>query len=159
MIRRLNDMDYATRKTFALLFLLLYAGIGFTAHAVSGDRGEDAYPFFSWFLFVNVPQRVQTGFDVQVTAIDGQPVAPVSILVSDAYRNELRAREIVALESRLGDALKYGGTQEGTDARRALESGFTKNVTYRVREITYDPLAYFKDKTVLRETILAEFSL
>lgn len=143
-------MGLIQQKTVAILFLALYAGIGFSAHALSGEKGEDAYPFFSWFLFVNVPQRVQTGFDVRI--------GNLRLLDSPEFRSGLMRREAATLENRIGEAVKSGSAQRIQAARRDIESRLPAGTTYLVREITYDPLEYFTAKSTLRESIIGEFT-
>jgi len=154
MIPHLTDMPYARARTAALIGLSIYIAVGFSAHVLS-NGGEDAYPFFSWFLFVNVPQRVQSGFDVVV--VDG--MGAQSLTESDAFFGDGMMRDILALENRLGRAVKGGNPLEIAEARRELESFLSGPVTYRVREITYDPLEYFSSKAVLEATVLAEYLL
>gem|GEM_PF-2247105 len=150
-----NDMNYATGKGYAILFLTLYASIGFATHALSNNSGEDAYPFFSWFLFVNVPPRIQTGFDVHTVEVNSSQ----SLRQSALFRDEgLMRRDIVALENRIGQAAKSGNAEEIRSARRSIESRLPAGTVYRVREITYDPLKYFISKSVLIESTVSEFT-
>jgi hypothetical protein len=146
-------MDFARKKAVALVCLIVYVCIGFSAHALSPES-ENAYPFFSWFLFVQVPPRVQTGFEVRVVlATSTQPIRTSA----DFDAHGLMQRDIIMLEARIGHAVKGGNPEEIRTAREGLEARMTSGAKYELVEITYNPLEYFKNKTTHGESVLAQF--
>lgn len=155
-------MNYGRTKRTLITFLISYAFIGFGAHITSASN-EDAYPFFSWFLFVTVPPRVQSGFDIVIVSAHGQkleiPAFPLNrpdVFVSGG----LTEGDISALAERLGRSVLGRQDREVLGVRSELETHFnTPRATYVVREFTYDPLEYFKSKSVASTTVLAEFTV
>ena len=58
-------MTYKVLKTTVILFLLGYFSVGVSAYFLKKGT-EDFYPFFSWFLFNEVPKRNQVDFDLVI---------------------------------------------------------------------------------------------
>ncbi len=155
-------MTFARAQAIAIIFLCLYAGIGFTAH-LAAREAEDVYPFFSWFLFVTVPQRSQSSFDIRIIAVDGKELDPPQLLFQNAeafMRPDPAKRDMLALAlaQALGRALRQENQIEIERFREQLASRFIIPVTYEVREIGYDPIEYFKSKSVATSTILGTFT-
>lgn len=152
-------MSYEHTKKALLIFLVVYAFIGFGAHATSTST-EDAYPFFSWFLFVTVPPRIQSGFDIVLVSVDGERLeTPVSLLESpDVFLSEgIAEQNISALTERFVHAIRGRRNEDIVVLRQELEAQFNKHISYAVREYSYDTLEYFKNKRIASSTILAEF--
>lgn len=151
-------MTYTRTKYLLIIFLMLYALIGVSAHITSNAQ-EDTYPFFSWFLFVTVPARTQTGFDFMITSVNGEHFdSPVSLLSRpDLFSSgDLSAQRISELAQRLGQALRDNRQDTAAAARTALESHFTTpHTTYLVREFTYSPIEYFKTGATASTSVLA----
>ena len=152
-------MSYERAKRILVVCLMLYAVIGFGAHATSTGT-EDAYPFFSWFLFVTVPPRVQSGFDIMLVSTKGKSLeAPVPLVSRpDIFSSEeMSEQRLSAITEMLARSIQ--GQEDGriSELRRQLEAPFSSQASYIVREYTYDPLLYFKTKQVASSTVLAEF--
>jgi len=153
-------MSYSQAKAFVLMFLCGYAFLGILAHATS--RGEeDVYPIFSWFLFVNVPPHMQSGFDVNILSVSGKPVAqPNEILVRPEIfaLNGLMTRDIISLKRDLARAVIEHRTGDIAILRARLESHFHSKTVYMLSETRYDALDYFLTKQVATSTPIVTFT-
>ncbi len=152
-------MNYTNAKKTIATFLILYAFVGFGAHATSVST-EDAYPFFSWFLFVTVPPRIQSGFDIMLVSVDGERLeTPVHLLDRpDVFSSEgVTERELSEITQRFAHSIRGKRHEQISELRRMLEVHFSTHASYAVREYSYDPLEYFKNKKVSSSIILAEF--
>lgn len=155
-------MSYERTKRLLAGFLVLYALIGFGAH-VTHTSSEDVYPFFSWFLFVTVPPRVQAKFDFVLISVNGQnietPVSPLSR--PDVFSPEgVTEQNLSELAEHLRKALQVNDTGDVTYVRGEFEKHFTvSRASYGVRETTYNPIDYFKNGTVASSTVFAEFNV
>lgn len=152
-------MNYLRTKKILAMFLILYAFIGFGAHTTS-TATEDAYPFFSWFLFVTVPPRTQSGFDVMLVSVNGKRLETPAPLLSrpDVFAGDgLTEQYLSALTERLAHSVRGRRSEQISETRRGLETRFSTEASYAVRAYTYDTLEYFKTKQVASSTVLAEF--
>ncbi len=152
-------MNYARTKKTLLVFLTLYAFVGFGAHIASTST-EDAYPFFSWFLFVTVPPRTQSGFDITLVSVDGKRLETPAALLGrpDVFSSDgLTEQYLSALAERLAHSIRGRRNDQITETRRELETHFNVEASYAVRAYTYDTLKYFKTKQIASSTVLAEF--
>ncbi|MEN9561391.1 MAG: hypothetical protein RIQ56_664 [Candidatus Parcubacteria bacterium] len=152
--------EYPTARNCVFVFLVTYALIGFGAHIFSKGQ-EDVYPFFSWFLFVQVPQRIQDGYEVRVTILSGEkkhssPLLQESIGASTSLNYP--AREVIRLGNELGRALKQGEDARVLAYRTLLEAMLTKPCEYEVREVRYDPREYYLSKTTKETLVLARYT-
>src|SRR3989344_4062824 len=152
-------MSYERTKKVLTTFLVLYTFIGVGAHVTSVDT-EDAYPFFSWFLFVKVPPRIQTGFDVVLVSVDGKRLETPAPLLSrpDVFGSEgLTERDLSAMTGQFARLIRGKRNEQIAEARREFEARFNTRVSYAVREYSYNTLEYFKNKNIASSTVLAEF--
>ncbi len=154
-------MNYGRTKKALVILLASYAFIGFGAHATS-TGAEDAYPFFSWFLYVTVPSRVQTGFDSMLVSVNGKRLeTPLPLLDRpDIFsKGELTEQRLSALIEELAYAIRARQSGHTSALREKLETHFNTQASYIVREYTYDPLEYFKNKRIASSTVLMEFQV
>lgn len=155
-------MNYDTMKKSVLAFLAVYALIGLIAHTTRSGN-EDVYPFFSWFLFVNVPARTQSAYDIVLISAHGEKLSvPVSLLERpDVFAAQgMSAQGLSVISERLGHAHRQARRADLLRTRADLETHFIiPDATYALREYTFDPLEYFKRGTVASTTLLAEFTI
>ena len=152
-------MNYIRAKKILASFLVLYAFVGFTAHTMSTST-EDVYPFFSWFLFVTVPPRIQSGFDIKLVSVEGKRLESPTPLFErpDVFSGEEMSEQgLSSVTEMLARSIRGQQGERVSGVRQQLESNFTTQASYIVREYTYDPLEYFKHKSIASSTILAEF--
>ena len=64
-------MSYGTAKKIIVFFLVTYFAVGMLARYFR-QGPEDFYPFFSWFLFAEVPQITQEELDIHIREIKGE---------------------------------------------------------------------------------------
>ena len=154
-------MSYIRAKKILASFLVLYAFIGFTAHTMSTST-EDVYPLFSWFLFVTVPPRIQSGFDIMLVSVQGKRLeTPVPLLSRpDIFSNEkISEQELSFITENLARSIWGQQGERISEVRQQLEANFTTQASYVVREYTYDPLEHFKSGRIASSTVLAEFRI
>lgn len=152
-------MPYKRAVMLVYAFLLLQASFGFTAHILSTGQ-EDAYPFFSWFLFVHVPERTQSSFEARVREVDGKelPYATeltgVPNLMHPTEKMNVVRRDVQAL----GHALKTADNAAVEVARAHFERHLTKSARYEILELTFDPIQRVRTGAIVRSEILSVFS-
>ncbi len=153
-------MNYTNAKKVLMTCLLLYAAIGFGAHATRTST-EDVYPFFSWFLFVTVPPRIQSEFDIVLVSVDGNRLdtpAPLLERPEVFSGGAMSLQGLSAIAEQLARSVQEQRGERTSALRRELDTHFINSrASYVVRENTYDPIEYFKNKRIASSTILAEF--
>ena len=154
-------MIYKRSVAASFLFLALYASIGFGAYVTSGRSFERAYPFFSWFLYVSVPQHIQGGYDIVVTAENGKTL-PQPLPLTDANARfldmHIAEQDVVNAAREFGRALEANRPADAADVRNMLEAHMITSLTYEVRKIQFDSLDYFKHGTIIRNKVLGTFT-
>ncbi len=152
-------MNYERGKKAVTIFLVTYALVGVGAHITSTST-EDAYPFFSWFLFVTVPPRVQSGFDIMFVSIEGKRLETPLPLLSrpDVFLSEgISGRDLSTISERLAHSITGRRNDQITAIRGEIETHFARQASYVVRAYSYDTLEYFKSGRIATSTVLAEF--
>lgn len=152
-------MPYKRAVVLVYAFLLLQASFGFTAHVLSTGP-EDAYPFFSWFLFVHVPERTQSSFEARVREVDGieLPHAPELTIVPNIMHPTEKMNVVRRDIQALGHALKTADETAIEAARMRFERHLTKSVRYEILELTFDPIERVRTGAIERSEILSVFS-
>ena len=79
-------MTYEHAKQTVFIFLAGYCCVGLLAHVanITHNTPEDLYPFFSWFLFVRVPSRVQFDYEARMSAGAGKSRENAGFLTADS---------------------------------------------------------------------------
>ncbi len=152
-------MIYHRDKLILIFFFLVYVMVGIGAHFFA-DRGRGIYPFFSWFLFVEIPPRIQTSFELFVTEFQGEPVfpaVPLKDLTSISLGMGNTKKFFYLLVDRLGRAIQDGNLKEVERIRVDLEAYLNGVSVYEVREINFNPVARFRSETVLSESSVGIF--
>ncbi len=155
-------MTYEIAKRILLAFLALYALMGISAHIMSAKSNstEDLYPFFSWFLFVNVPSRAQADFEIEIVEVDNQAISPPASLenLPDVFmENNLSDRELRDLIEKLGRAVENKNTGVIILTRQKLEMHFRKKVSYNMLKLHFNPIDRLRTGKIDKKTVLASF--
>jgi hypothetical protein len=152
-------MSYKTTKGTTIAFLTLYVAIGIGNHFASHGQ-EDLYPFFSWFLFVEVPNRVQENLEVAITSAETMRLSsPVEIgTLPGIFKPGTDIDHIRNLSMRLAQALSEKNSPIFDSLQRELEMNFAMPVTYQIRRVRFDVIERFKSGIVLSVEPVAEFS-
>lgn len=151
---------YETAKKIAFGFIIAYFCIGVTAHATSRSQ-EDVYPFFSWFLFANVPPRIQSGFEIEVTSVEGKKLASPERLAASSplfKKGEVSEKYLGELSERLGYAVtrRDAGAIEATS--KELGSRLVKPAGYQISQVTFNPIDKWARGETISRTVIASFS-
>lgn len=156
----MDKVSFSVLKILAFAFLALYFSVGVGARLLSTGE-EDFYPFFSWFLFSHVPQRVGNDFAINILKINGEVVkTPIPFEhAKNIYNTSRSLAEYNQYIRQLGNALKQNNMEEISRIRRWLENNFTAyNVTYEVSEITFDLIERFRSGKVIESKSLGQFN-
>lgn len=149
-------MTYTSLKYALLGFLLLYLILGFAGHLFREENApDDLYPFFSWFLYVQVPNALQSGYDARALRPGHIPVSLVDAeLIPETALHPSQIHERI---NALGRALSAKDSAAIAKTRLELESYFVQSAVYDVVKITYAPLERWKKGIVREETVLGQF--
>ena len=134
-------MPTTALKTSLLAFLAVYAIGGLATEVLLPGREKSAIPFFSWFLFAQVPNQMGV-FAIKIHEYRGLPLDPpvffekASGIVSNP--SSPKARELI---QRIGERIDSGDRSTADDLRHRFEHGFLSAPTrYELIRLRYDPL-------------------
>lgn len=156
-------MSYRAAKISVLLFLAVYFCTGMLAQFFAKGV-EDAYPFFSWFLFSRVPLRIQSEYAIRFLEIGGKTVDPPLFFkkAPGALRNKERRSpdEYYVLVQSLGGAVKRKDAEETARLRLEIEKEMLDHpAVYEISEIIFNPVELWRNGSVMEIKPLAEFTL
>lgn len=120
---------------------------------------DEVYPFFSWSLFRDVPQRTKRMYTIQITAIDGK-MLETPVLYRDAYGLSVAAKVDNAnyLFSELARTYFQDDEAGMREARRRIEYGLPPGTHYDLVEADVDTIAYWKSGDVAQSRVLGSFA-
>lgn len=138
-------MSYGAYRYVVLGLLAAYFMIGAALFVFSPALNE-VYPFFSWTLFREVPQRDSIRYVVRVTAVNGVQLAQPVFL--DQSEGIVKGGVGATNDSRISQ-LRSAVLEDDTDAirtaREQLEETFLpRDVAYELVEIHFDPIDFWK---------------
>lgn len=135
-------MSTVKLKASILTFLAAYAIGGLATEVLLPGREKSAIPLFSWFLFDEVPNAMQS-YDIEVLKYDEREFdPPLNWSAADGVASP-KGRELI---QRIGRRWEHGDTAGANALRRAFERAFLPPGTqYRLVRLTYDPLARWRD--------------
>lgn len=152
-------MSYKILRAGVLLLLGGYFVIGLLLF-VAVPYSNEVYPFFSWTLFRNVPQRTDSTVTVRFISADGKTFDPPILLddsagLIDIHKAATNDAKLAALRS----AFLSSDTQGTRDARMQFEQTFTaRRVTYEIVRLTYDTIEHWRTGKYLKLETLARFT-
>ena len=153
-------MSYSWYKKTVISFLIIYFTIGLAAR-FTAKGAEDFYPFFSWFLFSEVPSRIQQDFTLRIHSAGGQQFVPPELFENARELHNTKRRsysEYYHLIQSLGRSLVQRRDTEVARIRAQLEQRFAVHpVTYEVVRATYNPIERWKYGTVIELESIATF--
>ena len=147
---------YRRPQFFLAGFLLFHFCVGITSELAA--RGE-IFPFYSWFLFVLVPQKAVV-YDVLILEQPGRVFdPPVSYQRAGELVREPRSIVTYRLVQAFGRATEKGDTNAAAALRTELESRFTASpVHYELAKLRFDnPLRRWKSGQPQRSEVIREF--
>lgn len=154
-----SSRRYRVLVASILCFVGIYSGavlllprLGFT---------EETYLLYSWFVFPHVPSREEITYEAYITAIQGVSIPRERLESSDAFlHNDMHTvpdyrRRI----RRIGELLSQNAHEEASAQRREIESlAHTRPLTYEIVSITYNPIAKFREGSVLATSSLGVYT-
>jgi len=153
-------VSYEIVKKILILFLVTYFVIGVAARFLSAGT-EDFYPFFSWFLFIRVPLRVQSDFSIQIHEF-GEKKFETPVFVdelSGVYDTDAYSRtQYHNLIQRLALSIKRREKNQIIKLREELEKKFIlRPVVYGVVERKFNTIEHWKTGAVIEIISIAKF--
>ncbi len=154
-------MSYGFLKKILIGTLFVYFSIGLGAqHLLTED--QKVYPFFSWYLFYEVPSRIQSDYVVYFTAVEGEELEKRTAFIDDTLFHNINTHtttDYYLMIQRLGNAIESANKKKIESEKRAFEENFTQpSVTYVIARRTIDPISYWLDKDVISEEDVAVFT-
>ncbi|MEX2090534.1 MAG: hypothetical protein WD989_00140 [Candidatus Paceibacterota bacterium] len=139
-------MSYRFLKYFFAIILLVYFVGGLASR--NSAKGE-LYPFFSWFLFDQVPNEKQN-FTMRIISHGGQRHEPPLEFsqATDIFRtiNQSATQYFYVIQD-LGYGILNGNDRQIENARERLEKIFLgMPATYEILQVRYDPVQYWRTK-------------
>lgn len=155
-------MSYRAAKISVLLFLAVYFCTGMLSH-FSAKGEENSYPFFSWFLYAEVPLRIQSEYGIRFLEIGGRTVDPPLFFekaVGAAYNpRRLSPGGYHYLIQLLGGAVKRKDAKEIARLRTEIEKEILdRPAVYEISEIKFNPVERWRNGTVMEIKPLAQFT-
>lgn len=135
---------------FIIGFIILYFLIGMVTGFL---RGKEIFPFFSWSLFSNIPNKTNE-YTIIVDVYNGMIVSPPQlfqeakeIIRQFDSRNISPPASIIAyyLMQDFGKAYERGEIQKAEKLRRLFEANYIKApARYRLVRLIYNPVERWK---------------
>lgn len=155
-------MQYETLKVIAILSLIVYflGGIATNPYPIFGEQmyRRELYPFFSWFLFAEIPNPRPTT-SMQLLSYGGTtydqplPFEKTGFLFEAIGQYPTQYLPIIRAFAR---ELERSGNVE--PHRSALEKLFKEDASYRIVRLEYDQVAYWKTGSTTRTEVLGTFT-
>lgn len=151
-------ISYETMRAIVIASLIVYFIAGLHERFV--QHGGETYPFFSWYLFAEIPNYHLTAFTIDIYAIgDTKYDPPLPFYQTAPLFLQLRQSptEYTPIIDELGWSIirKNGDIEE---IRYRLEGMFSGlSARYELRMIAYDPLVYWSEHKVASSTSLGFF--
>ena len=154
-------MSYSLLKKIITVMFLVYFVVGIaTQHITHGER--TVYPFFSWYLFYKVPERIQTDFAVRVQSVQGEYFDPSLPLEdeTDLYNSRrYNSTQYYYMIQYFGRSVERKDLEESTLLKKKFDEQFVKlPVTYILVKRHFNPIDLWKYGTVLSEEIVEVFT-
>ena len=138
-------------------FLIIYFLAG--AAVYRRTPTDEIYPFFSWSLFRDVPQRTKLIETIQITGVGGKKLEKPLL-----YKDARTLLEIANgdntnyLFSELARTYKLHDAEGMRAARKRIEKGMPPKTTYDLLEMDVDTIAYWKSGSVIQTRTLHSFT-
>lgn len=149
-------MSYRFLKFFFAVALVIYFAGGL---ATSGYQKE-VYPFFSWFLFDQVPNEKQD-FTMRIISYGGQEYDP-PLEFSQASHifqsiNQSATQYFYVIQD-LGYGILNKNDSQAQNARERLEKIFLgAPAKYEILQVRYDPVQYWKTGEFIEAKLMATY--
>lgn len=131
--------NYQFLKKFIFILLFLYFVLGIAAFPMGNTK--TLIPFFSWFLYIRVPNETNM-YAVRIYEYHGKKFDPPVFLheakniVSES--SSAKAREII---QRLGRSITNGHNNQIRYLRRLFEDAYVSSpAKYEIVKIKYNPI-------------------
>jgi hypothetical protein len=141
-------------------FLVLYGSV----LAWNGPADADeAFPFFNWSLFSEMPDPIATDYSIRFTRVDGEDLAePVYFEDAAEFVNTTGSPEAYQTIQRLGSALAGDRILQVAENQDRLELAFLAGLSqadYEVVRRRFDILERRECDCFISETVVAEGSV
>lgn len=158
--RERMHLSWGGKKALVALFLLVYLLGGLATRAFTDEAAQEAYPFFSWYLFADVPDQSFT-YTVDVRSLNGvtypTPLswAKVPQLFNGWTQSPTHYLHLIKL---LGQAVEKGDGVEVQTERTQFEKIFYgSRASYEVVKVEGNPVERWQH-TDATGTVIAIFT-
>lgn len=138
-------------------FLVVYFLVG--AAIYGRTPADELYPFFSWSLFKDVPQRTMRINTLRITAVDGKELErPLLHTEAREFFDEERVDNANYLFHELAQALEMGDDAVAADMRRRIEQGLPPGTHYDLVEMDIGTIEFWKSREAVETRVLRSFT-
>jgi hypothetical protein len=153
-------VSWEHKKLLVGLFLFVYALGGLAARTLTDEAAQETYPFFSWYLFADVPDQSFV-YTVTIRSLNGQTYdSPISWAKAPQLFNgwTQSPTHYLHLIQLLGRAVESGDLRALQRERAQFESIFSGvSAVYEVVKVPGNPIERWQTQDA-RGTVLAEFN-
>ena len=155
-------ISYEVKKTMVVITLVFYCAAGIFIRLYRDEQHHQIYPFFSWYLFANIPiPNQQVTFTMDILSLGSQtynPPLPFSQTSSIFQKLRQSPTEYTALIVMLGQSILSGDANSISQSRQKLEKIFLgTSARYEILRVNYDPVAYWENGTYTSESVIGTF--
>lgn len=141
------DRNFIKLKRIIFCILILYFLLGLSTEIFLRQEEKIFPPFFSWFLFVDVPNETFSNEStILLLEVNGQKFSP-PVPWGEVYghTDQPSAARSRTLMQRLANSLEKKNQEETKRLRTLFEQRYLpESVTYQVVVNTYNPIERFK---------------
>lgn len=152
-----EERSYRIFVAFLASCIVFYVCMSFALRIV--DPQKEPFFFFQWFVFSRVPQREQPLYDIRLLSVDGEKLRePLSLTSAKGlYTTALVPNP--EIKRRIGVFARSLNAGSGPASTTIVDELITvQSATYELDELVVNPIEYWKDGSVLRESVLGTFA-
>lgn len=142
------------------VFLVFYGGV-LLWHGPT--RSPEAFPFFSWSLFSDVPAAQQTDYSIRFTSVDGVELdQPLFLEESKEFLPTANAPQAYQVAQQLGRAVDRDQILRSASSKELLDSQWLdslREADYEIVRRRFDILERYRCDCYLEVTVLQQASL
>lgn len=152
-------LSHETLKRIVVASLVIYFCMGVFERAARD--GHEIYPFFSWFLFANIPNPSEETFTVTIHSIGDEIYdPPLAFSESRPWFEKIRQSptEYTYAMREFGRSVYAGRMQLAKEHRASFEEMFVgASARYELFVVSYDPILHWKEGRYASSTSLGIF--
>jgi len=139
--------SYKNLERFIMSLLVIYVMVGFSTRLLPAWSDKSIIPFYSWFFFVDVPERVQ--LPALIILENNEIILEDPVFYQDAVGivEQPRSPKVRELTTKLRKSLDENNKEDIMHFRSILEEGFLPGcIRYSVADIEYNPINRWRSR-------------